>query len=304
MSDRIANNSKKKDSDPLVSILCITYNHENYIKECLEGILMQQTTFPFEILIHDDASTDIHPYNHPEYAAKHPQPHKTLFPVRANQHSQGNNILYTCFQVFPKIGKYIAICEGDDYWTDSNKLQKQVDFLENNSEYVITYGSIQAFNEAGFLKDTFQGATGDLAAMQLKRAVPINTPTVCFRNVIRVFPPELNCSPIGDLFLWSLLGFYGKGKYLPEINPTSYRVHPGGVYSMKSSIDKLGMRVVTSGALFSYYYRIEDRALTAHFQKQHLVAAIKFYGFLPLFRLIFKGLMKRIYNSLFKKVSD
>lgn len=117
--------------EPLVSICCITYNHEKFIKDAIEGFLMQKTDFPFEILVHDDASTDETPDILREYQEKHPDLFRIVFQTE-NRYSRGlknTPLLYNMAR-----GKYIALCEGDDYWTDPLKLQKQVDFLEAHPE--------------------------------------------------------------------------------------------------------------------------------------------------------------------------
>ncbi|NCD41933.1 MAG: glycosyltransferase, partial [Bacteroidia bacterium] len=117
----------------MVSICCITYNHEPFIRQCLDGFLMQKTDFPFKIVIHDDCSTDKTPDVIREYKQKYPD---ILCPIfqEVNQMSKGHSI--TVEFVLPAChGKYIALCEGDDYWTDPLKLQKQVDFLEAHPEY-------------------------------------------------------------------------------------------------------------------------------------------------------------------------
>lgn len=115
---------------PLVSIVCEVYNHEPFLRKCLDGFVMQKTDFSIEVLIHDDASTDRSAIIIREYKEKYPD---LFFPIyqSENQYSQGINI-WTTHQ-FPRArGKYIAICEGDDYWTDPLKLQKQVDYLEKH----------------------------------------------------------------------------------------------------------------------------------------------------------------------------
>lgn len=122
-----------EDNRILVSVFCETYNHELYIRDCLDGMLMQKTDFSFEILIHDDASTDHTQMIIKEYAEKHPDVIKPIL-QHENQYSKGVNIWQT-FQMPRARGKYIALCEGDDYWTDPLKLQKQVDFLEKHEEY-------------------------------------------------------------------------------------------------------------------------------------------------------------------------
>lgn len=120
-------------SVPLVSIICCAYNHEPYIRQCLDGFIMQETNFPFEVLIHDDASTDRTADIIREYETKYPEIIKPIYQTE-NQYQKKTGILKT-FQ-YPRVkGKYIAMCEGDDYWTDPLKLQKQVDFLETHPDY-------------------------------------------------------------------------------------------------------------------------------------------------------------------------
>lgn len=119
-------------NDIAVSVVCITYNHEKYIRKCLDSFLMQKTNFKYEVIIHDDASTDGTQEIIKEYEKKYPDIIKPIY-QKVNQLSQGINF-HKEFTV-PKVrGKYVALCEGDDYWTDDNKLQIQFECLENNSE--------------------------------------------------------------------------------------------------------------------------------------------------------------------------
>ncbi len=115
-----------------VSIICNTYNHEKYIKDALEGFIMQKTSFPFEVLIHDDASTDNTANIIREYEKKYPDIVKPIYETE-NQFSKGKGIV-SKIQYGRVQGKYIAICEGDDYWIDPYKLQKQYDALEAHPE--------------------------------------------------------------------------------------------------------------------------------------------------------------------------
>lgn len=128
------NNLLKTGADDIVlSICCITYNHAAYIQKCIEGFLMQKTSFPIEILIHDDASTDGTAEIVKEFAEKYPD---LIFPVfqEENKYSQGINV--AADYLLPRVrGKYIAVCEGDDYWIDPTKLQRQVDFLESHPSF-------------------------------------------------------------------------------------------------------------------------------------------------------------------------
>ena len=123
--------------NPLVSICMITYNHEKYIKDALEGFLSQKTDFSYEVIVHDDASTDHTADILREYEQKYPNIIKPVYQTE-NQFSklrlQGKAVIMSCLPLIK--GKYVATCEGDDYWIDCYKLQKQVDFLEKNPDYV------------------------------------------------------------------------------------------------------------------------------------------------------------------------
>jgi glycosyltransferase involved in cell wall biosynthesis len=123
---------------PLLSINTVTYNHAPYIRQCLESILMQKTTFDFEVLVHDDASTDGTADIIREFEARYPD---IIKPIYQTENCYSRNVSVSKNFQFPRIrGKYTAYCEGDDYWTDPYKLQKQVDFLESHPDYSICGG--------------------------------------------------------------------------------------------------------------------------------------------------------------------
>ena len=130
----------------LLSVVVITYNHGRWIRQCLDGIIMQQTDFPVEIIVHDDASTDGTADIIRQYAAEHPD---TIVPLlrtenQYNRHRNFNRILSDCFDRCR--GEYIAICEGDDYWTDPRKLQRQVDFLRNHHDFSLCFHNATVFS--------------------------------------------------------------------------------------------------------------------------------------------------------------
>lgn len=140
--EEIINNWRVSDT-PLVSIECWTYNHENYISQTLDGFLMQKTDFPFEVIVHDDASTDNTANIIRQYEHKYPSIIRPIYETE-NQYSKRDGSIDRI--VFSKMrGKYIACCEGDDYWIDNNKLQLQVNFLEKNQSYGLCYTYARKF---------------------------------------------------------------------------------------------------------------------------------------------------------------
>ena len=123
-----------EEQDIMVTIRCATYNHESYIRQCLDGFVMQKTNFRYIAIIHDDASTDKTSDIVREYAEKYPD---IILPIiqKENQYSRGRG--YKVREMLDKLvtSKYTAMCEGDDFWTDENKLQKQFDWMESHPEY-------------------------------------------------------------------------------------------------------------------------------------------------------------------------
>ena len=249
---------------PLASISCATYNQAPYLRQCLDNLLAQKTNFPFEIIIHDDASTDGTKEIIEAYALKYPD---SIFPYyqNENQYSKGVRGLQSRYN-YPRCrGRYIAICEGDDYWPDPQKLQRQVDFLESHEDYVLTFHGFSVVDEKNQIIEVSplpkryqrDANRDDLILGKLLTM----TVTLCFRNVIEDFPPEKYKVTNGDTFLISMLGHYGKGRWMgDEIGNAMYRSHPGGVWSMVNSDDKLPIRLNTYYWLYSYYSRIGQKA--------------------------------------------
>jgi glycosyltransferase involved in cell wall biosynthesis len=126
-----------KSKNIKVSVVMITFNHENYIREAIEGVLMQETDFEMELIISNDCSTDATNIVIEDFLLNHPNAFKVKYFNQEKNLGMMPNFIFTLNQ---SKGNYIAICEGDDYWTDTYKLQKQVDFLEANPEYVIHGG--------------------------------------------------------------------------------------------------------------------------------------------------------------------
>jgi Glycosyltransferases involved in cell wall biogenesis len=141
----------KYDGPPLVSVVCITYNHEPYIRDAIEGFLMQETDFPFEIIIHDDASTDRTAEIVREYQVEFSNLIKPIY-QKENQYSKG--IKTSTIAMSKAVGEFIALCEGDDYWISNTKLQIQANYLRANSDCTFTFhnGYVIKSNKKRFIK--------------------------------------------------------------------------------------------------------------------------------------------------------
>lgn len=140
------------DNEIKVSIECLVYNHEPYLRDCLDGIVMQKTNFRFEAIVHDDCSTDHSADIIREYEAKYPDIIKPIY-EKENQFSKGAGGLTKSKMNGISYGKYIAFCEGDDYWIDPYKLQKQFDYLETHPNTVMCFTNFNVlYQESGLLK--------------------------------------------------------------------------------------------------------------------------------------------------------
>ncbi len=267
---KVMQNWQGSPSLPMVSILCIAYNHEKFIEDAIEGFLIQETDFPFEILIHDDASTDTTADIIREYEVRYPRLIKPIYQVE-NQYSKGIKPYF--FIIMPRAkGRYLAYCEGDDYWTDSKKLQIQVDFLEANPDYVISGHDALSIDEG---KNKIKDST--LPAMYKRNSSGeelilnkfwILTLSWVHRNVIDNYPPEIRMVLNGDNFVLSLLGHYGKGKYHHDIKPACYRSHSGGIWSELELEEKRDAHINTRFWIYRYYKRIGDEKRANAFWKR------------------------------------
>lgn len=222
--------------EPLLSICLITYNHEKFIREAIDGVLMQRVDFSWELIIADDFSTDRTREIVLEYKEKYPDFIKLIFQEKNVGPAQNWLDLLDA----PK-SKYIAYFEGDDYWTDPYKLQKQVDFLEANENYVLHYFNANVIDEKGKqlnnqLVHFDQESFGIESLLQADN--PICTLTVMFRNIPELkkeeFKQLLSEYPYGDWGLWVYLMFHSQKLAKFENNVcASYRMHSGGVFSKK-----------------------------------------------------------------------
>lgn len=242
--------ANRVSSSPLVSVIVVTYQHINFIRQCLDGILMQEVDFEYEILLGEDDSTDGTREVCMEYAKKYPDK------IRLFLHRRENNIKIAgrptgrfnfLYNLYSARGKYIALCEGDDYWNNDFKLQTQVKYMEKYSNVSLCYGN------ATSLKEDKKVELGELIQSKRKPIIGIKeivirnqciTNTVLFRSNALKIPFGFENAPYGDWALYCSLAMQGKIAYLDEVF-SIYRIHEGGIFSHLDEGTQLKNEIIT-----------------------------------------------------------
>ncbi len=244
-------------STPLLAIKCCVYNHEPYLRDCLDGIIMQQTNFSFVAVVHDDASTDNSAAIIREYAGKYPSIIKPIYEVE-NQYSKPNRALGKLMNdaINATGAKYVAICEGDDYWTDPNKLQKQVDFMELHPECTVS------FHRCNILQYEEQKWRADKCDVYLKSADEYVELTIPMYLSVWVTQPCTMIYRAGTYMgedkpyrfykdqhrIFHLLDM-GKG-YILNFNGAVYRENMGGVHGRRPILEQSRLAVSVAKELY------------------------------------------------------
>lgn len=226
----------EKDSrEMMVSIRCLVYNHEPYLRQCLDGFVMQQTNFRFEAIVHDDASTDGSAAIIREYAAKYPDIIKPIYETE-NQYSKRDGSIRRIMNAYTH-GKYIASCEGDDYWIDPLKLQKQVDFMEAHPNYSMCFARALEHYEDGSREDNLFSIVEDrdYEGIELFEQWIVPTASVLYRTEIlytKLFEEVRSSKKLifGDTPLFLTCAHYGKLRGFSDVFCV-YRRHAKGMTS-------------------------------------------------------------------------
>ncbi len=296
----------KQEEPILVVISCITYNHENYIRDCLEGFVMQKTNFRFVAIVHDDCSIDKTTTILREYAEKYADIIMPIYETE-NQWSKHDGSLERIMKdaILATRAKYIASCEGDDYWTDPYKLQKQVDFLESHLDYVacfhnavIDYGSSKRlFNS---LYENRFPTTEDI----IERKWFISTQTLLYRN-LHLQCPEWGYKVVnGDYLNELLLAKEGKFYYMSDVMAV-YRCFGQGISATFNGV-KLYDGLIYLLSNMKDYYTGEyadsfDRSI-ANYQKEKAICEKEhYYATHPLARAFRPKTYKRAIKRWLKR---
>jgi glycosyltransferase involved in cell wall biosynthesis len=215
-----------------VSVIVHTYNHEKFIRQTLDSILSQAVNFQYEVIVGDDASPDSTPQIIQEYQAKFPDIIKPLLHPK-NLGGYGKNNTLATLSVCQ--GQYIAAMDGDDYWTNPLKLQKQVDFLDSNPDFVACFHNALIHFEDGSAPDMYVNDENQRAVTTIEDLVGedeiwyMATSSVMFRNgIMKEYPKWFHESKSGDIPRYILLGKHGKFFYINELMSV-YRKNNGGM---------------------------------------------------------------------------
>lgn len=286
-----------------VSIMCNAYNHERYIRSALDGFVMQKTNFAFEILIHDDASTDKTADIIREYEAKYPNLIKPIYQTE-NQHSKGIGAP-RIFQEPRVQGKYIAFCEGDDYWTDPFKLQKQYDAMEAHPEVdICATASMDMFCDTGETR-LFRCPSDHDTILSVEEVIAggggfVATASLFYRADLIKNPPEFR----KFLYLDYTMQIYGSLRggmlYLSDCT-TVYRVGVEGSWTqrMKSDIEKSKQHVEKIKTMLSLLNQDTDKKYDDVIQKE--ILKIDFLTYMALSEE--KEVLSKKYKPFFKALS-
>lgn len=245
-----------------MTVIVIAYNHEKYIDECIESILMQNTKEAFRIIIFDDASTDKTREKINKFKLENKNI-ETVYPEK-NTYNSGRKITHDLIEMCDS--EYLAILEGDDAWTDENKLKKQIDFLDRNQEFVMATHDITSIDEnsnvlcSQFLPDYYRADFSSKDLMKCWGGIMVQS--AVFRNIPLDIPDEFHKCFSGDLFLACLYGAHGKSKFMDDIKPSLYRQHGNGIFTSLDPEQRKDIAVLNYYWLYRYYKRIKNSELS------------------------------------------
>lgn len=227
------------ENEVCVSICMSAYNHEEFIEEALTSVLGQDCNFNFEVILSNDYSTDKTDEVINKIIKNHPQGNKILYTNQEKNLGMNGNLIFTLEQAK---GKYIALLEGDDYWTDKHKLQKQFDFLENNSDYSICTGGYESITpDRGLvirkLAENVEGLTYNFNNIKGFRAHYLN---MFFRAKSLEIDKLKTFTYSGDNVIFLMCLSKGKGYFFNQIFGFR-RTHPNGAWTSKSQIERIKM---------------------------------------------------------------
>lgn len=269
---------------PLVSISCVTYNHENYISDCLDGFLSQETNFAYEILIHDDASTDKTSLIIEKYVQKYPN---IIFPIYQKINKYSQNIKPNLYNFDRAKGKYIAFCDGDDFWSSKKKLTTQLNYMKAFKECNVSFHGVKVIHQDKRVEErltNFKPHVYTLEEIILKdhRLVFSSSSIMIKSEVVTNIPYFYKIAPVEDYYLRILGAINGGGLYIPQILSSYRRFTPNSF--------TLVHKRSTNIALKNYQ--------TMKLVKKYLNKSIFSVAGFKVIQFLIKYLVLKIYNNL------
>ncbi len=310
MSITSKQNGKWKGANPILTVMVLTYNHGPYIRRCLESILSQQTNFEFEIVIGEDESSDDTGAICKEYKEKYPD---KIYLIQGSRErviyiEGGPTGRYNFISTFQRVtGKYVAHVDGDDYWTDPFKLQKQFDILENNPDVSVVFHDKVYIDSEG---NQYGNPMPDLSPGKqifpsevVSRSLFMPTSTLMFRRLETPLPKVFDYIPLGDMFLWYLMGIKGEAYYDKSIGVTMAHRHTGGVWSMQSTIIRLKKKALTFFDLARYEQQtLNDKKLVLWYRNACFQELLKLNDHLSKYQFWIYLLKSRIDCSMTRRL--
>jgi hypothetical protein len=227
--------------------------------------------------------------------------------------SQNKGATITAFETYSRCfqsgAKYIAMLEGDDFWDDPHKLQKQVDFLEAHSEISLVWHDYDIVDEVHQKLDPqpSKGYLRHYSSSELKQITSIKTLTVCYRNVVREMPKEYLRCPNGDTFLFAMLGQFGGAAFLENISPAKYRIHKGGMWGAKKLRHRDLLAIKSYIAIAQYFMRQNDHTTMLYYIDRYVKTQYLFCYedrsrglYLPMMRITIQTIKTIIKFNLYK----
>ena len=254
---------------PKVIIRCLVYNHERFLRDCLDGFVMQRTNFPFKAVVHDDCSTDSSAAIIREYAEKYPDIIEPIYEKENLYSKRDGSLRQAMDKATLNRSPYVAYCEGDDFWIDPDKLQKQVDYLDTHPDVSMCFSACQTLAEDG-LSDAFEGKNVEdrfYSASELMAVWRVPTASICLRSDILQDPRMLDPkrpTVYGDIIVILTAAHHGKVRGMKE-RMTTYRINRGGVTRNPAHTLNIARRRLGHYQYIAANFPLVDKKLMNHF---------------------------------------
>jgi glycosyltransferase involved in cell wall biosynthesis len=256
---------------PVVSVLCPTYQHVQFVGDALDGFLGQRTSFPFEVILRDDASTDGTAEVLRSVASEYPSIVKLILEPA----NTWGRVHFLKPLLEAASGEFIAICAGDDYWVNPNKLERQVEILRGDETLVGTYHDLLHFRDGVVTRAATNGPARRVSGRKMLRGQGPSIQTLLYRRWEDDALPYLARVTTEDVFLRARLGRLGDFLYVSDAGPTAYRIHDASLWSSKRTEDRAPELATSLFWIAAYFADAGDKATARHFLRLSAEAIVR-----------------------------